>query len=143
MKLLTVTVPCYNSAAYMVRCIDSLLPGGDALEIIVVDDGSTDETGTIADGYATRYPDRVRVIHQPNGGHGEGINQGLAHAKGLYFKVVDSDDRLEASALDKLMATLRELSALDAPPDLIVHNYVYDRAEQNAVFGQLPRCDAP
>ena len=134
MKLLTVTVPCYNSAAYMARCIDSILSGGDALEIIIVDDGSTDETGAIADGYATRYPDRVQVIHQPNGGHGEGINQGIAHAQGLYYKVVDSDDRLEASALGKLMTTLGELSTLDAPPDLIVHNYVYDRAEQNAVF---------
>ena len=52
MKLLTVTVPCYNSQDYMERCIDSLLPGGEDVEIIIIDDGSTDRTGEIADTYA-------------------------------------------------------------------------------------------
>lgn len=73
MKLLTVTVPCYNSAAYMRKCIDSLLAGGERMEIIVIDDGSKDDTGAIADEYAEKYPDIVRAVHQPNGGHGEGI----------------------------------------------------------------------
>lgn len=56
-KCLTITVPCYNSESYMERCIDSLLEGGKDVEIIVVDDGSTDRTGEIADGYAAQYPD--------------------------------------------------------------------------------------
>ena len=67
MKLLTIAVPCYHSADYMARCIDSLLVGGDEVEILIVDDGSTkDNTGEIADSYAARYPDIVRAIHQPN-----------------------------------------------------------------------------
>ena len=96
MKLLTVTVPCYNSQDYMENCINSLLPGGDKVEIIIIDDGSKDATGAIADRYAEQYPNIVRVIHQENGGHGEGINQGLKHATGKYFKVVDSDDTMSA-----------------------------------------------
>ena len=96
MKLLTVTVPCYNSQDYMENCINSLLSGGERVEIIIIDDGSKDNTGRIADEYAEKYPSIIRVIHQENGGHGEGINQGLTHATGVYFKVVDSDDTVSA-----------------------------------------------
>ena len=123
MKLLTVTVPCYNSEAYMEACIDSLLVGGDRVEIIIIDDGSTDRTGAIADEYAARYPNIVRVIHQENGGHGEGINQGLKHATGTYFKVVDSDDTLSADfpkVLDKLEQCERQGGV-----DLLMTNYYY------------------
>ena len=76
MKLITFTVPCYNSAAYMDHCIETLLTAGEDAEIILVDDGSKDDTGKIADAYAEKYPTIVRVIHQENGGHGEGVNQG-------------------------------------------------------------------
>ena len=96
MKLLTVTIPCYNSQDYMAACIESILPGGERVEIIIIDDGSKDATGAIADSYAEKYPSIVRVIHQENGGHGEGINQGLRHATGKYFKTVDSDDALSS-----------------------------------------------
>ncbi len=72
MKLLTVTVPCYNSQDYMEKCIQSLLPGGNRVEIIIIDDGSKDNTGKIADEYARKFPDIVRVIHQENGGHAIG-----------------------------------------------------------------------
>ena len=92
MKLLSVTVPCYNSEDYMENCIHSLLTGGPEVEIIIVDDGSTDRTGEIADKYAKDYPDIVKVVHQENGGHGEAVNTGLRYAEGLFFKVVDSDD---------------------------------------------------
>ena len=95
MKLITFTVPCYNSAAYMDHCIETLLPAGEEAEIILVDDGSKDDTGKIADAYAEKYPTIVRVIHQENGGHGEGVNQGIRNATGMYFKVVDSDDWLD------------------------------------------------
>ena len=78
MKLLSVAVPCYNSAAYMKKCIESLLKGGDDVEIIIVDDGSTDETAQIADEYADRYPAVVRAVHQENGGHGS-AEIGRAH----------------------------------------------------------------
>ena len=130
LKLITFTVPCYNSAAYMDKCIQSLLPAGDEAEIILVDDGSTDETGAIADRYAAQYPN-VRVLHQENGGHGEGVNQGLKHAEGLYFKVVDSDDWLDEAALHELMALLRTAPQLDRPLDLIICNYVYEHTLDN------------
>ena len=126
MKLITFAVPCYNSAAYMEHCIESLLPAGDEAEIILVDDGSTDDTGAIADRYAAQYPGIVRAIHQENGGHGEGVNQGIRHADGLYFKVVDSDDWLNSEALGKLMNKLRMFSRMEKPIDLVVCNYVYE-----------------
>ena len=94
MKLLTCVVPCYNSAAYMERAVDSLLAGGEEIEVIIVNDGSTDETGTIADRLAGEHPTVIRVHHQENAGHGSAINYGIANAQGIYFKVVDSDDRL-------------------------------------------------
>ena len=107
MKLITFTVPCYNSAAYMDHCIETLLTAGEDAEIILVDDGSKDDTGKIADAYAEKYPTIVRVIHQENGGHGEGVNQGIRNATGVYFKVVDSDDWLDTDALQQVLAELR------------------------------------
>ena len=92
MKLLTFAIPCYNSEAYMEKCIESLLPGGDDVEILIVDDGSHDRTAEIADAYEKKYPGIIRAIHQENGGHGEAVNAGIRNATGLYFKVVDSDD---------------------------------------------------
>ena len=71
----------------MEKCIDSLLLGGERVEIIIIADGSKDKTGEIADAYAKEYPNIVKVIHQENGGHGEGINQGVKYATGKYFKV--------------------------------------------------------
>ena len=130
-KLLTVTVPCYNSQAYMRKALDSLLTGGEALDIVVIDDGSKDDTGAIADEYAAKHPSIVRVVHQENGGHGAGINRGIALAKGLYFKVVDSDDRVDPAALRALLADMRAL--VTDPVDLVVHDYVYDRPEREAV----------
>ncbi len=123
MKLLTVTVPCYNSAEYMANCIESLLPGGERIEILIIDDGSKDATGTIADEYAAKYPEMIRVIHQENGGHGEGINQGIQNASGKYFKMVDSDDRLSGS----FTRFLDELEACDKEGgvDLFLTNYHY------------------
>ena len=98
MKYLTIAIPSYNSELYLERCLDSMiLPAGwmEQVEIIVVNDGSTDRTGEIADDYVRRFPDTVKVIHKENGGHGSGVNAGLEHAEGKYFKVVDSDDWLD------------------------------------------------
>ena len=123
MKLLTVTVPCYNSQDYMEKCIESLLRGGERVEIIVIDDGSRDSTGEIGDRYAAQYPGIVKVIHQENGGHGAGINAGLKAATGKYFKVVDSDDEVSGdfvSFLDRL-----ELCDSQGGVDLFVTNYYY------------------
>ena len=131
MKLITFGVPCYNSAAYMDKCIKSLLVAGEEAEIILIDDGSKDETPAIADRWAREYPDIIRVIHQPNGGHGEGVNQGLANASGLYYKVVDSDDWLDKDSLLAVMAKLRRIAAMKKPLDMIICNYVYEHVEDD------------
>ena len=125
-KLITFAVPCYNSADYMDHCVETLLAAGPEAEIILVDDGSTDDTPAIADRYAQEYPDVVRVIHQPNGGHGEGVNQGLRHATGLYYKVVDSDDWLDTRALRRLLDYLEYWDNRGEQVDLVVCNYIYD-----------------
>ena len=120
MKVLSVVVPSYNSEAYLHKCVDSLLKGGERMEVIIVNDGSKDNTGKIADEYAAKYPDIVKVVHQENKGHGGGINSGIATATGKYFKVVDSDDSLDEKSL---------LTALDAlensEVDMFVSNYKY------------------
>ena len=131
-KLITFAVPCYNSAAYMDHCVESLLAAGEDAEIILVDDGSTrDDTSAKCDAWAEKHPDIIRVIHQENGGHGEGVNQGLRHAAGTYYKVVDSDDWLDTGALAKVMDKLREFARMPAPVDMIITNYVYEHVEDN------------
>lgn len=134
MKYITFTVPSYNSAAYMRKCIESLLPAGEDAEIIIVNDGSKDETGKIADEYVEKYPTIVKAIHQENGGHGEGVNQGIRNATGLYFKVVDSDDWLDGDSLKKLMDTIKMLHAEENDVDLIFCNYVYEHVEDNKQY---------
>ncbi|MDO4294389.1 MAG: glycosyltransferase family A protein [Eubacteriales bacterium] len=132
-KCLTITVPCYNSEGYLKRCVDSLLEGGEDVEIILVDDGSQDGTGRIADEYAAAFPDIVRVVHKENGGHGSGVNVGMELACGEYFKVVDSDDWLDREALHRLVAALRFWSRSQNRPDLVVCNYVYDHLEEGCM----------
>ena len=128
MKLLTIAVPCYNSQDYMAHAIESLLPGGDDVEILIVDDGSKDRTAGIADDYARRYPGIVRAIHQENGGHGDAVMTGIKNATGHYFKVVDSDDWLDAEAFPKLLARLKALRDSGEEIDLLLSNYIYDKA---------------
>ncbi|MCM1106350.1 MAG: glycosyltransferase [Blautia sp.] len=136
MKYLTITVPCFNSESYMERCLDSLVTGGEDVEIIIIDDGSTDRTGEIADQYARRFPAIVKAVHKENGGHGSGVNRGLALATGKYFKVVDSDDWLEAEAYHTLLREIRgwcvreEMGWGDTGPDLLLCNYVYNHLEE-------------
>lgn len=128
MKLLSIAIPSYNSQDYMAHAIESLLPGGDQVEILIVDDGSTDDTARIADDYERRYPSVVKAIHQENGGHGDAVMAGLKNATGLYFKVVDSDDWVDESAYPKVLEALRGFSAPDAQIDMLVSNYIYDKA---------------
>jgi len=131
-KLITFAVPCYNSAAYMEKCVESLLAGGEDIEIILIDDGSTkDDTPAICDRYQETHPGIVRAIHQENGGHGEGVNQGLRHARGIYYKVVDSDDWLDPEALRRVLDKLRQFVRDGKLVDMMISNYVYEHVEDN------------
>lgn len=127
-KILSIAVPCYNSQAYMEKCINSLLEGGEEVEIIIVDDGSAkDDTAAIADGYAEKYPTIVKAVHQENGGHGEAVNTGLANATGAFFKVVDSDDWVDKKAYRKLLDIMKKSLADDDKLDMLISNFVYDK----------------
>ncbi|MBU3806610.1 MAG: glycosyltransferase family 2 protein [Candidatus Fournierella pullistercoris] len=127
MKLLSIAVPCFNSQEYMRHCVDTLLSGGDEVEILIVNDGSKDDTAVIADEYAANYPGIVRAIHQENAGHGGAVMAGLQNATGLYFKVVDSDDWVDEEALGKILYTLRKFVTEQTMVDLLVSNFVYDK----------------
>lgn len=128
MKYITLAVPCYNSESYMRRCVDSLLAGGKDVEIILINDGSTDKTGEIAEEYRIKYPDIVRAVHKENGGHGSGVNIGLEMASGIYYKVVDSDDWLDKKAYLNLLEQIRSFES--GYPDLMICNYVYDHLDE-------------
>ena len=130
MKLLSIAVPCYNSQDYMEKCVESLVVGGDEVEILVVNDGSSDNTAAIADQLQERYPGIVRAIHQPNKGHGGAVNTGLENATGMYFKVVDSDDKVKASAFRTILDKLREYKDAEEKIDLLISNFVYDKEGQ-------------
>ncbi len=127
MKLLSIAVPCYNSQDYMRHCIDALLTGGDEVEILIVDDGSKDNTAAIADEYQAAHPDIVQAIHQENGGHGAAVMAGVRAATGAYFKVVDSDDWLDEAAFAKVLATLRGFVNSQPTVDLLISNFIYDK----------------
>ena len=124
-KLITYAIPCYNSAEYMDHCIESILAcGKDDIEIIIVDDGSTkDDTLAKALIWEARHPGIVKALHQENGGHGAAVMKGLEHARGTYFKVVDSDDWLDNEANIRMLNMLRFFTN---PLDLMIVNYVYE-----------------
>ncbi len=136
MKTISFVIPCFNSAEYMDHCIESILTCNNEhndIEILIVNDGSTkDNTREIADAWQEKYPEVIRAIHKENGGHGSAVNTGLAHARGRYFKVVDSDDWLDKDAMDVIMPYLRRQAEMANPTDLVVGNYVYEKVHENS-----------
>ena len=127
MKLISFVVPCYNSQEYMRHCIDTLLPGGDQVEILIVNDGSSDNTAAIADEYEKKYPDICRAIHQENKGHGGAVNTGIKNATGIYLKVVDSDDWVNEYAYGEILDTLANFYKQGTVLDMLLSNYVYEK----------------
>lgn len=127
MKLLSFCVPCYNSQDYMEKCVSSLLYGGEDVEIIIVDDGSSDNTAIIGDRLEKENPGIVRCIHQENGGHGEAVNTGIKEARGLFYKVVDSDDWVDEKAYEKVLNKLRDITQASEHLDLMICNFVYEK----------------
>lgn len=111
----------------MAKCIESALLGGDDVEILIVNDGSSDKTAEIADEYAKKYPTIVRAIHQENKGHGGAVNAGMANATGEFFKVVDSDDWLDEDAYKKVLKVLKRVVEEGHELDLLLANYIYDK----------------
>ena len=127
MKLLTVAIPCYNSQDYMEHAVETALVGGEDVEILLVDDGSTDDTAKIADRLQEENPTIVRAIHQENGGHGSAVNTGLANATGLYYKVLDSDDWFDRGAFLRILDVLRGFVEDGSGVDMLLANYVYEK----------------
>lgn len=104
--ILSIVVPVYNVAPYLRKCVDSLLlQDYSDYEIILVDDGSTDECPVICDSYAAEH-DNIRVIHRENGGLSVARNSGIEVAQGEYIMFVDSDDYIEPNVLNALMTQI-------------------------------------
>ena len=127
MKYISFAIPCYNSQDYMAHAIESILPGGEDIEIIIVNDGSKDRTSEIAHEYMEKYPTIIKVVDKENGGHGDAVNSGLMHATGKYFKVVDSDDWVDEEALLKVLDTIKGFVKDESEVDMVIANYVYEK----------------
>ncbi|MDY4492661.1 glycosyltransferase [Schaalia hyovaginalis] len=125
--LLSVIVPAYNSEAYLDRALATLVDYDGELEVLIIDDGSTDRTAEMADEWAARHPGEVRAIHQENKGHGGAVNAGIAAATGGHVRVVDSDDWVDRSAMRTVLDLLRDERAAGRELDLLVTNYVYEK----------------
>ena len=129
-KLLTIVIPAYNSEYFLKRCVSSMLHTKykEETEILIINDGSSDKTGEIADDFAKRYPNIIEVIHKKNGGHGSAINIGIQQATGKYFKVIDSDDWVDEESYHKFLGLLRTLEC-----DLIATRFVCVNVKQNKI----------
>lgn len=130
-KILTVIIPMYNSRAYIKKCLDSFLLEESAmeqLEIIVVNDGSTDGCEVLVEGYVEKYPQSIRLLHKQNGGHGSAVNAALEVCTGKYLKVVDADDWVLTEGLGHILDILQRA----ASADVVVTGYqIYDIGRQS------------
>lgn len=129
-KILSVAIPCYNSSDYMEKAVMSAVSGGEDIEVIIVDDGSTDGTADLGKKLAEKYPDCVHYLYKENGGHGDAVMAGLSIATGTYFKVLDSDDWLDTEGLRKVVAYLKTQSLADIFYDMFLCNYVYEKTTE-------------
>ncbi len=142
-KLLSLIIPTYNMAAYLPRCLDSVLQPRtlERLEAIVVNDGSKDDSLAVARRYEAAYPGTVVVIDKPNGNYGSTINAALPIARGLYVKILDSDDSFEAEGLE---AYLDALEHLESPADIsvthfrVLHEDGSEEISKYNVYGREP-----
>ena len=108
-KILTIVIPTYNMQNYLRRCLDSLIVSPELmgfLEVLVVNDGSKDNSSAIAHEYQEKHPDTFRVIDKENGNYGSCVNRGLAEAQGKYIKVLDADDWFDTKNFEAFMQFL-------------------------------------
>lgn len=127
MKVLSIVIPSYNSQDYLERCLNSLTLNDERIEVLIINDGSSDKTAEIADYYAKKYPKVIKAIHQENKGHGGAVNTGIANANGLYLKVLDSDDKLNTQALEIVVDTIAKNLGESDNVDMYISNFVYDK----------------
>lgn len=121
-KILTIVIPTYNMQDYLRRCLDSLIVPEEQmqrLEVLVVNDGSKDNSSAIAHEYQNKYPDTFRVIDKENGNYGSCVNRGMKEATGLYFRILDADDWVDTEGL----ITFINRICSDTFPDVFVTNY--------------------
>lgn len=112
-KVLTITVPSYNTSKYIDKAMLTFLDERflDDIEIIIVNDGSKDDTAERAAKYVDQYPNSIRLINKENGGHGSGINVGIREAKGKYFRIIDGDDYIDPDEMKQFVDQLKVLEA--------------------------------
>lgn len=131
-KLLTIVIPTYNMQDYLRRCLDSLILKDseqmNQLEILVINDGSKDNSSAIAHEYEAKYPNTFRVIDKENGNYGSCVNRGLKEATGKYIKILDADDWLDTRAFPKYLEALQQIDV-----DLILTAYSIVDAESMKV----------
>lgn len=127
-KLLTIVIPVYNTEKYLSKCLNSLIVRKymEHLEILVVIDGSPDNSAKIAREYEIKFPNTFIVVEKENGGHGSAINKGLELATGKYFRILDSDDWFDKSNFE---AFLDRLSI--AKEDLVMTHIIREYTSEN------------
>lgn len=111
-KILTIVIPTYNMQDYLRRCLDSLVVPEEQmkqLEVLVINDGSKDNSSAIAHEFQDKYPDTFRVIDKENGNYGSCVNRGLKEATGMYFRILDADDWFDTDALSSILNKVRNL----------------------------------
>lgn len=133
-KLLSVIVPSYNAQKFLVKAMSAICSIDDPrLEVLIVNDGSKDETAQVAQRYEDLYPNCIKAINQPNKGHGGAVNTGMEAAKGRYLKVLDADDWFDKDSLQEVLDTLQLLEVRNQPVDVFFTNYVYEMEGQGPV----------
>lgn len=111
-KVLTISVAAYNVGDYIGRCLKSLIIDRrhmEKLEVLIENDGSTDNTAEVVEKYATEYPDTFKLINKKNGGYGSTVNNSIKLATGKYFKILDGDDEFNTEILTDFIDTLEEI----------------------------------
>ena len=119
-KLLSVSIAAYNVESYLDECLRVFADDefSKTIDVMIVDDGSTDDTSNIAEKYAARYPSIFTYIKKENGGWGSTVNEGIKNAKGKYFKQLDGDDYFSHNDLLRLMDKLQDCNA-----DVVITDY--------------------
>ena len=125
-KVLSISVAAYNAEKYLVKCLNSFCVPEimEDIEVLIINDGSTDRTAEISTEYVSKYPDTFILINKENGGHGSTINTGIQKATGKYFKIVDADDWVEKDGIIQLVTTLKQYDV-----DLMLSPYYFVNAE--------------